>query len=52
MTAFIIIIQRKKPLATQRTHRLDTSQKRPEEQQKATQKLKIFQKLKSQSQKF
>jgi len=32
MTAFIIIIQKKKPSVIQRTYRSDTSQKRPEEQ--------------------
>jgi len=52
MTAFIIIIQKKRPSATQKTHRSDTLQKRPEEQQKVTQKPKVFQKLKLQSQRF
>jgi len=33
---YTILIQKKKPSATQKTHRLDTSQKRPEEQQKVT----------------
>jgi len=36
ITAFIITIQKKKPSAIQRTHRSNTSQKRPEEQQKVT----------------
>jgi len=46
MIVYIIIIQKKKPSATQRTHRSNTLQKRPEEQQKATQELRVFQKLK------
>jgi len=35
MIAFMITIQKKKPSATQRIYRSDTSQKRPKEQQKA-----------------
>ena len=33
---YMILIQKKKPSVTQKIHRSDTSQKRPEKQQKAT----------------
>ena len=49
---YMILIQKKKPSVTQRTHGSDTSQKKLKKQQKATQELKVFQKLKLQSQRF
>jgi len=36
IVVYTTLIQKKKPSATQKMHRSDTLQKRPEEQQKAT----------------